>query len=88
LFTPTWIQPVVDGCHVAARPVEACDQTNLDSVVNGREDDWNRCRGGLGGDRRGRPAGREEDGNTQIDKIGCQRRQSVIVAFRPAERDQ
>src|SRR5262249_48576836 len=62
---------------------EAGNKTQLDRVTPGREYDRNR-RGRRFGRQRRRCARRRDDGDVLLNQIGRQRRQPVILVFRPA----
>ena len=70
-----------DAGDIAARPVEAGNQTCLDRIAAAAEDDWNgrSCRFGRG--RRSRAAGRGDDIYSQANQIGCQFRQPIIIVL-------
>ena len=62
----------VDASQVVARPVEAVDETQLDQVPTGAEDDRNgrgRC---FCGEHAGRGARRNDDRHAPADQIGRQ----------------
>ena len=70
---------------IAARLVKARDETELDRIAARFEDDWNGRDRRLCRERRRAVAG--NDRHLMANQIGCQRRQSVIVTFRPAIND-
>ena len=73
-----------DTGDVAARPVEAGDETSLDRVAAGAEDDRN-CRGrGFGRECRWHAARCGDDGHPAADQIGRQFRQSIVLTLCPA----
>ena len=69
--------------EVAAWPVQAGDKSKLDRVAAGQEDDRNRRGRRLGRQRR-RSAARGNHGHLTTNQIGRQRRQSIVLALRPA----
>jgi hypothetical protein len=80
---PDFDAEISRASHVAARSAQAGDKTQLDRVTPGHEYDRNR-RGRRFGRQRRRCAARGNDGDLLLNQIGRQRRQSVILAFRPA----
>src|SRR5262245_47799876 len=74
------------ACDVAARSAQAGDKTQLDWVTPGRVYDRNR-RGRRFGRQCARRAARGDDGDLVLNQLGRQRRQSVILVFRPAVLD-
>jgi hypothetical protein len=78
------------SCHIgdagndAAGPIEARDQTELDRVTAGAEDNRNGRGRGLSRAWRNNAAGRGENGNPTTHQISGQFRQSVELALRPA----
>jgi len=73
-----------DPGDVAARPVEAGNEGELERVGGHVEDDWNgrRCR--LGGHRRRGTADRNDRRNVPVDQLRRQRRQAIVMTLRPA----
>jgi len=69
-------------CHVAAGPVEAADHAGLDRINGGEEDD-RKCRGRRLGSDCWRDAGSGNHGYLTTNQIGCQGRQSIILALCP-----
>jgi hypothetical protein len=76
-----------DTGEVAARPIEARDQTGLDRVVASAEDDRNLRGRGFGRAYRQRAAGRRNHADSAADQIRCQFRQSIVIIVRPAVLD-
>jgi hypothetical protein len=66
---------------VAAGPIQARYEAELDRVNASREGDWN-CRGRGLGSKCWRDAGSGNHGYLTTNQIGCQGRQSVILALR------
>src|SRR5215475_11373457 len=73
-----------DPRYVSARPVKACDETNLDGIGTAREDD---------GDGRGRcfsckrrviASDRSDDRHLTFNQIGRQLRQALIPTLCPS----
>jgi hypothetical protein len=81
---PQLLSEIVHAGHVAARPIEAIDKTELDRIGADAEDDRNSAGGGLGRDGRRRAARRHDDGGTTLNKIGDQIGQSFVLLVRPA----
>src|SRR5262249_28775423 len=73
----------VDAGDVAAGPVEAGDEAERDRVAAGAEDDRDGGGRGLGGKRRFRNAGADDNCNAAADQIGCQARQALRFIIRP-----
>ena len=70
---------------VAARPIEAGDETQPDRIVA----DWRRRSGivavaALAASAAGVAADRDDHGHLAADQIGRQRRQSIVLTLRPA----
>src|SRR5215472_6377868 len=77
-------QQKIYPCRVAAWPVEAGDEAELDRVVAGTEDDRNGRGCCFGSERRLRAPCGGDDGDVTVNQIGRERRQSVVLTFRPA----
>ena len=60
-----------DTGDVAARLIEACNQTRLNRVTAEAEHDRNRRGRGFGRERRWRAAHRGDDKHLAADQIGC-----------------
>ena len=71
-----------DARNVAARPVKAVDETELDRIAPRFEDDWNGCRRRLRCER-GRSAGRGNHGHLTPDQFCRERREPIVVIIRP-----
>jgi hypothetical protein len=70
--------------HIPAGPGEARDQAGRDRIGAAREDNRNACSGGLGGDRRGRTAGRGYHCHMATNQIGRQHWQTIVLIVRPS----
>ena len=70
--------------QVAAGPVQAGDKPNLDRVDRYREDDRNGRSRRLGRQCRRSAAARRNHGHLTLNQFGRKRRQSIILALRPA----
>src|SRR6516162_2102622 len=69
--------------RIAARAGKACNQSNIDGVLDNAEHDRDvRCRGFCREGRRG-AAGRYDDGHASADEVGYQRWQGVVLAVEP-----
>ena len=73
-----------DAGDVAARPVEAGDEAELDRIAAGLEHDRNRRGRRLGREAGSGAAGGGDHGNRPADQFGGQRRQPIVLALRPA----
>src|SRR5262249_20209732 len=73
--------------NVATRPIEAGNETQSNGVADRRKNDGNRRSRFLGRKGRRRAACRKEHRHSQVNEFSRQRRQSIIVTFRPAKRD-
>src|SRR5439155_25144432 len=83
-FRREFVAKEAHACDIATRPVEAGNETKFDRVAAGGENDWNGRRRGFGCERSRAAPGRSDHGHLTADQIGCERRQSVILAPRPA----
>jgi hypothetical protein len=81
---PERIEQEARSRRVAARPVEARNEANLDRVGTRCENDRDGRGRGLSGDRRRGAAGRCDHGHLAADEIGCERWQSVASTLGPA----
>src|SRR5262249_23611426 len=72
-----------DTGDVAARLVEAGDETSLDRIEAAAEDDRNGRGRGFGRECRRYEVWRDDDGYPAADQIGRQFRQPIIVIVRP-----
>src|SRR5262245_45224753 len=73
----------IDASHIAARPVKAGDETQLDRVLPGRKNNRD-CRGRrFGRERSGSAAGRGDDGDAAADKISHDRGYALEAAVQP-----
>jgi hypothetical protein len=70
--------------RIAARPIEAGDQTQPDRIIAGNKDDRNGRSGRLGGESRRGAAGRNDQRDLAANQIGRQCRQAVGLTFRRA----
>jgi hypothetical protein len=75
---------VADAGNVAAGPIEAGDETNLDRVCTATKDDRNGRSRGFGRERRRDVSRRDDDGHPSADQIGRQFRQSSGFVLSPA----
>src|SRR5215475_14201693 len=80
-------QQKIYPCRVAAWPVEAGDEAELDRVVAGTEDDRNGRGCCFGSERRLRAPCRGDDGDVTVNQIGRERRQPIELVLRPAKFD-
>jgi hypothetical protein len=69
----------VDACHVAARPVIACDEADLDRIARNRENDGNCCARGLRCKRWLRASSRDDHVHLTANEISGQLRQTIKV---------
>ena len=76
----------IDTGHVAARPVQALDKTELDRIFGGNKNDRD-CRDRRLGRVRIAEAGADDHGDLTPHQIGRQRRQSIKIALCPAVLD-
>ena len=70
--------------QVAAGSVQAGDKPYLDRVTPYRKDDRNGCSSCFGRFCRRSTAARRNHVYPTMNQFGCKRRQSIILAFRPA----
>src|SRR5262245_58083217 len=77
------ISTEADTGDVAARLVEAGDETSLDRIEAAAEDDRNGRGRGFGRECRRYEVWRDDDGYPAADQIGRQFRQPIIVIVRP-----
>jgi hypothetical protein len=70
--------------QVSARSAQARDEPDVDRIGTGHENDRNRLRRGLGGERPIDGAGRNDDGYATLHQIGRQPRQPIILILREA----
>ena len=85
-LSPLRIRPVWTPAHpgdVLARPSKARDETELDGIIADEENDGNRRRRGLGRECRAVGVGNDHY-DPAANQIGGERRQSIILALRPA----
>src|SRR5262249_55271235 len=75
-------------CDVSARTVKTCHQSDPVRIESSREDYWDRLSGSFGSKGCWRSAGGKENGYAQLDELGGQRRQPVVVPFCPAKGDE
>jgi hypothetical protein len=73
----------IDSGRVAARPVEAGDETKLDRVHSNAKDDRDRRGRGLGRERRRVAAGRGNERHAAAHEVGHQLRQPIVSAAEP-----
>ena len=86
-FQPLWSRGVIHPAYagdIAAGPIVARYQAELDGIAAGGEDDWNGGRCSLGRKDRGGATGRCDHCHLTADQIGRERRQPVIVTLSPA----
>jgi hypothetical protein len=73
-----------DAGEIAARVIETGDETGLERVPAGGEDDRNRRGRGFGGEDCRRAVDDDHDGYPAADQIGDQFRQPIVVVVREA----
>jgi hypothetical protein len=72
----------VDPRDVAGRPIEAGDNTLLDRIAASQEHDRDRAGRRLCGQSRIAASRGKDHGRLAAHKIGCERRQSIVLVFR------
>ena len=77
----------IDSGRVAARPVEAGDETNSNRIFGDVEDDRDRRGCGFGRKRSGRAAGCGDHRHTAADQVGYQRPQAIRLVIHPVVLD-
>src|SRR5262245_28572038 len=70
---------------IAARPIDAHDQTGCDRIDAAYEDNWNRCSCRVSGKGRGAASRRNDHGHTPADNVSGERYKSIRLTIRRAE---
>ena len=90
IFQPLWRYLHVQArhaCKVTSRPVQALDKSNCDWIGTHLEDYWDCCGRRLCRERCGSASWRDNHGHLTTYQICRQRRQSIVLTFRPAKFD-